>query len=170
MPPVLLFLDVDGPLIPFGKTVPYPVFDDVPGGPGDAGNPLLGRIDPALGPRLTALRCELVWATTWLDDANDLVAPRLGLPSLPVVDWPDPAQDLGRDAPAGLHWKTRPLVARATGRPFVWIDDEITAVDRGWVSAHHPWPACLYRVDHRHGLRDTDFTALERWLATTREL
>jgi hypothetical protein len=36
------------------------------------GNPLLDRLDPADGPRLLALGCRLVWATTctfvWLDD------------------------------------------------------------------------------------------------------
>ncbi|MFK0169064.1 hypothetical protein ACIQU5_09690 [Streptomyces sp. NPDC090306] len=171
MAAVLLFLDIDGPLIPFGGAAPYPVFDDGPGGSGDVGdepgaaNPLLGRIDPSLGPRLVALHCELVWASTWLDDANAVVAPRLGFPPLPLVDWPDPAEDTGTDTPAGLHWKTRPLLARAAGRPFVWVDDEITDVDRAWVSARHPEPACLYRVDHRTGLRDPDFVALRRWLA-----
>jgi hypothetical protein len=29
------------------------------------------------------------WATTWLDDANTEIAPRLGLPDLPVVAWPE---------------------------------------------------------------------------------
>ncbi|MEU9895121.1 hypothetical protein ACIBCS_03055 [Streptomyces phaeochromogenes] len=32
---------------------------------------------------LMALPCELVWATTWMAEANETVAPRLGLPELP---------------------------------------------------------------------------------------
>lgn len=127
----LLFLDLDGPLIPFGpRTGGHPVF---PGGPHPTGaeaHPLLDRIDPALGPLLAALACEPVWATTWEDEANEVVAPRLGLPELRVVAWPDPSDEVERDVRAGLHWKTRTLVRWAAGRPFAWVDDEITDRDR----------------------------------------
>ncbi|GAA0188067.1 MULTISPECIES: HAD domain-containing protein [Streptomyces] len=152
----LLFLDVDGPLIPFGAPHPPP-----PAATADDGNPLLARLDPALGARLLALGCSLVWATTWREEANDVVAPRLGLPRLPVLDWPE-ADEPG---PRGLHWKTRPLVEWAGGRPFVWVDDEIGAVDRQWVAAAHPGPALLHRVDPARGLQDSDFRALTDWLA-----
>src|SRR4051812_11032539 len=88
----ILFLDVDGPLIPFGEGAREPLTHE--------GNPLLGRLDPTVGPRLLALPCDPVWATTWRHEANDTIAPLLGLPRLPVVDWPK------GDAPAprGLHW------------------------------------------------------------------
>jgi hypothetical protein len=161
----LLFLDVDGPIIPFGGALYQaggPVHGE-PCGPGE--NPLLSRIDPSLGPRLAALPCELVWATTWTADANECVAPRLGLPPLPVVVWPEPSGTDARDERAGLHWKTRTLVERAAGRPFVWVDDEVTGADRAWVSAHHRGPALLRRVDARHGLTDADFAALGAWLS-----
>lgn len=152
----LLFLDVDGPLIPFGAPHPPP-----PTAPADHGNPLLARLDPILGARLLALGCSLVWATTWMEEANEVVAPRLGLPRLPVLDLPE------ADGPGlrGLHWKTRPLVEWAGGRPFVWVDDEIGAVDRQWVAAAHPGPALLHRVDPARGLQDADFRALGDWLA-----
>ncbi|MBV2156166.1 HAD domain-containing protein [Kitasatospora sp. SUK 42] len=157
----LLFLDVDGPLIPFGAPPlgGYPTYP----GPVPYGNPLVARVDPALGPRLLALPCELVWATTWLADANDCLSPRLGLPRLPVVDWP------ATDAPDNggqLHWKTRPLTVRAAGRPFAWVDDEITEADRRWVAAHHPARALLHRVDPQVGLTDADFATLDAWLRT----
>ncbi|MFI9806620.1 hypothetical protein ACIHEJ_20060 [Streptomyces sp. NPDC052301] len=156
---MLLFLDVDGPLIPFGAAdLDYPRYP----GPVEAaaGHPLLTRADPALGARLVALGCELVWATTWMDDANAVLAPWLGLPALPVVEWPDE-----EDAPPGpLHWKTRTLVARAAGRPFIWVDDELTGADRAWTAAHHPGPALLHRVDHRYGLTVADFAVLEEWV------
>ncbi|MFF3330237.1 HAD domain-containing protein [Streptomyces sp. NPDC002888] len=155
---MLLFLDIDGTLLPFGSPRPYPVYD----GPValSAVHPLLNRIDPALGPRLLALGCELVWATTWLDDANVCAAPWLGLSALPVIDWPDEEEP----PRGGPHWKTRPLVARAAGRPFVWLDDEITGADRTWVSAHHPAPALLHRVDPRDGLTDADLAVVREWL------
>ncbi|MFJ4579541.1 HAD domain-containing protein [Streptomyces echinatus] len=151
----ILFLDVDGPLIPFG--VSYGSSTSV-----DQANPLLDRLDPGIGSRLLALGCHLVWATTWMEDANEAVAPRLGLPKLPVVEWPDSGAD---DGPCGLHWKTRPLVEWADGRPFTWVDDDISAMDRLWVAAQHPGPSLLHRVDPAQGLVDADFSALGDWLA-----
>src|SRR5688572_17968326 len=97
------------------------------------------------GRRLLALPGDLVWASTWMADANEVVAPRLGLPALPVVDWPDDEDD-PQPGP-GLHWKTVALSRCAVGRPFVWLDDEITDADRRWVAIHHPQPALLHRVD-----------------------
>ncbi|MGA5038295.1 HAD domain-containing protein [Streptomyces capoamus] len=154
----LLFLDVDGPLIPFGAS--YGSSTSL-----DQGNPLLDRLDPGIGSRLLALGCSLVWATTWAEDANEAVAPRLGLPELPVVEWPDAGPD---DTPRGLHWKTRPLVEWADGRPFIWVDDEISAMDRLWVDARHPGPSLLHRVDPAQGLTDADFSALGAWLGARR--
>lgn len=127
-------------------------------------NPLLARIDPALGPRLAALACEPVWATTWEDEANAVVAPRLGLPELRVVLWPAPSDEDERDMRAGLHWKTRALVDWAAGRAFAWVDDEITERDRRWVATHHNGPALLHRVDPGLGLTDADLRLLDTWL------
>jgi hypothetical protein len=145
----LLFLDVDGPLLPFGDGV--------------AGTPGLARLDPSHGPWLAALPCELVWATTWMDDANEHLAPLLGLPRLRVATWPDDPATEDADARQGLHWKTRGLVALARDRPFAWVDDELTDKDRAWVADHHP-RALLHRVDPRHGLTDADYLELVAWL------
>lgn len=159
---MILFLDIDGTILPFGASRPYPVYD----GEVAAGHPLLTRVDPGLGARLSALGCELVWATTWeATDANELLAPWLGLPPLPAVDWPDtPEAPDAPDEEGGLHWKTRPLMDRSAGRPFIWVDDELGEVDRAWVAAHHPAPALLHRVDHRYGLTDADLTVVGDWL------
>ncbi|MFF3845955.1 hypothetical protein [Streptomyces sp. NPDC002328] len=164
----LLFLDVDGPLIPFGGPGPYPVHSPRPSWASRAApcdvHPLLPRLDPAFGPRLLALGCELVWATTWMEDANDVVALWLGLPELPLLNWPEGPEEPETSAGSGLHWKTRCLVARAAGRPFVWLDDEITEADRAWIAAHHPAPALPHRVDPVRGLTDADFEAVGEWL------
>jgi hypothetical protein len=56
------------------------------GGPADeVGDPLLDRLWPD---ERRELGCELVWATTWVDDANEVIWPRLGLAQWPVVAWP----------------------------------------------------------------------------------
>ncbi|WP_104817725.1 HAD domain-containing protein [Kitasatospora sp. MMS16-BH015] len=165
----LLFLDVDGVLIPFGGAASsYPAFPPEPGPDALGVNPLLTRIDPGQGARLAELHGELVWATTWLGEANEWVAPRLGLPPAEVLDWPEPSESEELDERRGLHWKTRAIVARAAGRPFVWVDDEIGAADRAWVAAHHEGPALLYRVDPRIGLVAADYPALDEWLRRPR--
>lgn len=149
----LLFLDVDGTLLPLGTTAVRHRAAVT------AGNPLLARLNPDLGGWLRAVACDLVWATAWMDDANDTLAPLLGLPPLPVVDWPDD------DEPGPLHWKTRGLVTWAAGRPFGWVDDELTDADRSWVAAHHTGPALLYKVDPRVGLTHDDVTAIAETMA-----
>ncbi|MFE0364702.1 HAD domain-containing protein [Streptomyces griseoaurantiacus] len=157
----LLFLDVDGPLLPFGAGPQRAPADTAP-------HAHLARLDPRVGPRLSRLPCDLVWATTWGEEANTELAPRLGLPRLPVVAWPEPtAAHLHEDQWFGLHWKTRALVAWAERRPFVWVDDEITDTDRDWVSAHHPARTLLHRVGPSRGLTDEDFAVLAQWLRPT---
>ena len=154
----LLFLDVDGPLLPFGG-------NPQPGPQRAVAVPHLARLRPDIGRRLAALPCTLVWATAWLEDANTEIAPRIGLPNLPVVTWPEPTEAHEReDQWFGLCWKTRTLVAWAAGRPFAWVDDEITDADRDWVCAHHPGPALLHRVEASRGLTDQDLAVLDAWL------
>jgi HAD domain in Swiss Army Knife RNA repair proteins len=156
----LLFLDVDGTLLPYGGGA-LPASLDAWDDWQHLANPQLAKLVPEHGARLLALPCELVWATAWMDDANEVIAPLLGLPQLPVADLPDVPEE---DEIGVLHWKTRTLVESAAGRPFVWLDDEITEIDRDWVSAHHAGPALLHRVDSLVGLTDSDFAIVATWL------
>jgi hypothetical protein len=127
--------------------------------------PLLARISPRHGPRLKELACLLAWATTWTDDANKYIAPRLGPPQLAVVTRPEKtAAEEEQDERHGLHWKTRPLVRWAAGSTFAWIDDEISSTDRHWVAAHHPGQALLHRIDPAAGIADADYLILSQWL------
>lgn len=154
----MVFLDVDGPLLPFGE--------DPRREPGyTAPDSRLARLNPQMGLRLAALPCTLVWATTWEDEANTEIASRIGLPTLPVVKWPEPSDAHDReDQWFGLCWKTRTLVEWADGRPFAWVDDEITDADRDWVSAHHRGRALLHHVQSFRGLTSEDFAVLDQWL------
>lgn len=154
----LLFLDVDGVLLPFGgdmrREPPVATVDTH-----------LNRLNPQLGPRLAALPCDLAWATSWEQQANTEVAPRIGLPSLSVVQWPEPSIEREReDQWFGLHWKTRPLVAWAERRPFIWVDDEMTDADRDWVRTHHDGRALLHHVAPSRGLTAEDIAVFDRWL------
>lgn len=87
-------------------------------------NPLHGRwlLDLA-----AAADAELAWCTSWGDEANLEIGPRVGLPVLPVVLYPPMPQQL-RDAgtPLGV-WKARCAVAYVASRPTVWFEDEPAA-------------------------------------------
>ncbi|MFJ4792549.1 HAD domain-containing protein [Kitasatospora purpeofusca] len=179
----LLLLDVDGPLNPYAAK-PYrrpegygthrlltPRWHTAErarlrahGLPNKPVKPLRVWLDPTHGPALAALPFDLVWATTWESEANDFVAPLLGLPELPVITWPDPRPQPGD----GVFWKTPAIVSWARGRPFAWVDDEITDADRTWVATHHTGPALLHRIDPRVGLTAADFTVLAEWAAEPR--
>lgn len=115
-------------------------------------------LNPAHGPALRALPFDLVWATTWMGEANEWIAPVIGLPELPFVEWPE-----RRLAGGMLHWKTRTVLDYAAGRPFAWVDDEITQWDREWVAQRYPASALLLTIDPGHGIREADLDRLVEW-------
>jgi hypothetical protein len=174
----MLMIDVDGPLNPYAakptrRPDGYTTHRLLPpnweadqrsllatlGMPNGRVKPLRVWLNPDHGPALAALPFDLVWATTWEQEANDYIAPVLGLPELPVIAWTEKHSE--RDG--GIYWKTPEIVAWAEGRAFAWIDDEITDADRDWVRAHHTGPALLRHIDPAIGLTGGDFEALAAW-------
>jgi hypothetical protein len=165
----LLFLDVDGPLNPYAAqperrphgytTLRVPRNDGAEDVVGLTSRRRSLRVwlHPGHGPLLLGLGFELCWATTWMGDANRWIAPVLGLPQLPFVDF---GEALLRERPDGVHWKTGPLVEYAAGRPFAWVDDEQGEADGMYVSARHRGAALLHHVNPRIGLREDDFRVL----------
>ncbi|MFI9765368.1 hypothetical protein ACIHJG_00700 [Streptomyces sp. NPDC052415] len=160
----LLFLDVDGPLNPWAaKPERRPEGYTTIRVTLRPGRPLRVWLNPAHGPSLLALGYDLCWATTWMDAANRWIAPVIGLPELPYVDFGD---GLFAECPDGVHWKTAAIVEYAAGRPFAWVDDEQSGADDTYVADHHPGPALLHHVNPRIGLREPDLTALREFWAT----
>ncbi|MFJ9322227.1 HAD domain-containing protein [Streptomyces globisporus] len=168
--PPLLFLDVDGPLNPYAAqperrpdgytTLRVPTDSGISadrGGLSARRRPLRVWLNPEHGPALLRLGYELCWATTWMAEANRWIAPTLGLPEIPFVDFGDA---LFRERPDGVHWKTGPLVDHAAGRPFAWVDDEQSEPDHAYVATHHEGPGLLHHVNPRLGLRENDFRTL----------
>ncbi|MBL1086439.1 hypothetical protein JK359_31490 [Streptomyces actinomycinicus] len=154
----LLFLDVDGPLNPYAARPEHrPEGYTTIRVPLGYRRPLRVWLNPDHGPALLRLGYELCWATSWMAEANTWIAPVLGLPALPYVDF---GRGLFAERPDGVHWKTEAIMAYAGDRPFAWVDDEQSRADLAYVTAHHPAPALLHHVDPRIGLRDSDFTAL----------
>lgn len=163
----LLLIDVDGPLNPYAARAQrrpegYATHRMRPSGWTET-KPLRVWLNPEHGVELLALAdsYELVWATTWKGEANEWIGPHLGLPELPYIDWPV----MHGKAPRGTFWKTQYILEYAAGRPFAWIDDDITALDHEWVDQHHLAAALLLRVSERVGLLRPDFDALADWAA-----
>ncbi|MFC4373306.1 HAD domain-containing protein [Nocardia halotolerans] len=169
----LLYLDVDGVLNPWRakpekrpagyethRLTPAAWLAEYPSPPRRV-KPLRVWLNPEHGPKLLALGevFDLWWATTWEHDANTQIGPLIGLPELPVVEW----RSTKRFGPDGVFWKTAELVEHAAGRPFVWVDDDITVRDRRYVEQHHPALALLHYVDPAKGLLDDDFDTLQAW-------
>jgi hypothetical protein len=118
----------------------------------------------------------LVWATTWVEDANRLIAPIIGLPCLPVIEWPYPHErNWASESGHRGSWKTKHIAKwlddYAPGVPWVFIDDEIGPDDRTWWRSHYgieksepsPVPYLLLRIEPSHGLRPHNFRELREW-------
>ncbi|HEU5100341.1 MAG TPA: HAD domain-containing protein [Roseiflexaceae bacterium] len=147
----LLLLDVDGVLIPYAAPEQPAGFQQ---------HVLQGEqvwLAPHHGAWLRPLcdRFQLVWATGWEHEANRLIAPILGLPELPVIEFE-------RDV-WGRFSKLPTLARFAAGRPLVWIDDELTDAARAW-AAGRAAPTLLLDADPATGLTEQLVAAMAAFL------
>ena len=159
----LLFLDVDGPLNPYAanptkRPEGYETFRFFAGTWQWGKRGLRVWLNPEHGKHLLALPFDLVWGTTWESQANEYIGPAIGLPELPVVHFP---LTEGTKIPA--------LVRYADGRPFAWVDDEITAADLVYAEATTTAPHLLRTISPRLGLRENDFGLLREWAENLKE-
>lgn len=168
MKPYLL-LDVDGVLCPFGFQEERPEGYDLV---------FFGAMAVWVAhdntERLKTLRnyFDLVWCTSWEDDANDTIGPyHEMLAPLPVVEF------FGESLPEGVHieeetgavvaygidtWKL-PWVKEWVGdRPLAWIDDELgDSVDQ-W-AAEREQPTLLVHTEPHIGLTQEQTDGLIEW-------
>jgi hypothetical protein len=160
----LLLLDVDGPLNPFlmdratAAAKGYRLYYIEVGG---TVYPVL--LNPQHGTALRELAdlVELVWATTWQDDANALLSPLLGLPTdLRVIPL---HADHPRDPWYRGCWKTAAVLDWVGRQPFAWLDDEVNRFDRDWLAARTPADVLLCNISPGVGLTDEDFAAVRSW-------
>lgn len=166
----LLLIDVDGPLNPYRASrrkvddhdmpVPYGVHRL---------NGFRVYLSPEHGRMLLEVAhttgAELAWATTWMHDANTMIAPLIGLPELSVVDfgW---QRKLGGFVPTA-HWKFDGVLAHAVGRPLAWLDDDFGSfkAERSWFEAQRGrTPTLLHHVDPAVGITADDLSCVASWL------
>lgn len=97
---------------------------------------------PALIDRIAALHrsgaVEIRWLTTWCEDAANLLAPLIALPTFAVE-----GSDDYKAAAGGYWWKAvtaRRLVEGDPDRPLIWTDDDCGYANRlgelDWLADH----------------------------------
>jgi hypothetical protein len=185
-PRPLLLVDVDGPLNPWSKITKkghqageaYTKHLLRPRGFETRKDPLPVLLSSEHGPALNGLirdHVDMVWATTWADDANTLISPLLGIPNdLPVLTWPTGTAETQRRQGRNGSWKTHHIAAwlaqHAPDRPWVWVDDEINRYDRTWFKQWYltsrPVPHLLMRIEAGRGLVADDFDTITHWATT----
>lgn len=151
--PPLLYLDVDGVILPLGAGPGEPTLIIGPWGCRvrlPAGTPArVHRLAEAFTP---------VWGTYWQEQANRVLALALDLPHWPVLPLDEPGPDHGMD-------KFQALRAHAGDRPFAWVDDCIPEEAHAW-AAERGIPTLLCPIDPCVGLAEEDLPGL---LAFARE-
>ena len=99
-----------------------------------------------------------MWATTWEDLANRVIAPALGLPPLPAIEF-----DMDRRVPTA---KLPSVIAWVGDRPCAWIDDDLQHDADTW-AAGRAVPTLLVHVDMTEGMERRH---VDRLLAFAAEL
>lgn len=107
-----VFCDVDGVLLPMTAD---PAHTHAGGHNDWLPAPTFAVYSPTMVDRLAGMNAELVWLTSWRNEANRDLAPLFGWAQLPTV----------ARRPENVWWKLEALMAWRPDRPFVWIDDEL---------------------------------------------
>lgn len=108
---------------------------------------------------------ELVWGSLWQANANTVVAPVLGLPRLPYVDF--------HAHPERRFWKFPAMAEYAAGRPLAWLDDGFARKSwhravSGFDRARRNLPTLLHPIRPDVGVTAGDLAEVASWLKTAR--
>lgn len=121
----------------------------------DVDGVLMPWLKPEYGGWLLALadRAELVWATSWEHSANWHIGPHVGLPAMPVIEFPHSVK-----LPAVDAW--------CANRPMAWVDDWFSPDTYAWASGRIAWglPTLLVPVDPTAGLQPVHCDLVATWL------
>jgi hypothetical protein len=145
----LLLLDVDGVLMPTGRSVPS-----------GYRRVTTERYDAVICDRhgewlrsLTPL-FDLVWATTWGLSAPLIFGELLGLPPMAVLDLGKLGQVATRKLPA--------VAAYVGEHPIAWVDDELFEDAAAWASTRVA-PTLLVRTRGSVGLAEPEVEEIRRY-------
>lgn len=176
-----LLLDIDGVLCPFGWT-------EVPSGYAAPENlyDLAVVVSEANTDRLRNLQedFDLVWATAWEGEANDVIGPFHELVPLPFIEFgtqrgPDgrihlpPSVDLISHRSGSSSWKLPWIAAWAdsTEKPLAWVDDDIAEDAFEWAEARSETiPTAVVPINCAEGLTDKAVTLLQEFARVIRVL
>lgn len=103
---------------------------------------------------------ELWWGTSWQDNANEYIAPYIGLPELPVLHF-GPL----RFSQSNGSWKSNAVLEKfeKDSVPFLWFDDDFT-IPR--YLARIPESTAIVRlVEGRSGISREDIDFAHKWLS-----
>jgi hypothetical protein len=158
-PRPLLLIDVDGVVCPYGDELADPAaagIDRTSVGylPVWLSRGIAGRM------KLLGKSFQLVWCTSWEDQAAESLAPHLQLPAMPVIHFDEPVSEDG-------HWKWPAIDAFVGGHPFAWIDDELGRADFARAE-RRPIPTRLVRIEGSHGLEDSHVEELQDFAEAVR--
>jgi hypothetical protein len=129
----------------------------------EVGKPLRVWLNPSHGPALRSLGYELIWCTTWENDANTWIGPHVGLPKLEYVTF----GPRGEDRNSKLFWKTQHIASymlkKYPGRDFIVVDDEIKEKDLDYLRDYCPVNIEIFPINPSKGLDSDDFDKIREW-------
>lgn len=136
----------------------------------DGRGPFLIRVPTGTRQRLERLEqaFDMVWATTWMDQAATLLCPRLGIGAAwPYIDISREIELTSVGTWETETWKLPGMErwAEGTSRPIAWLDDDLGSDAQAWAQGRSESvaPTILVPTDPSRGLSDDEVEVLLAW-------